>query len=106
MELPQKKPWVSETDKKKINEYLETENKEAKEAILTFQHEVAKDRLTKKYKSELEGIDAVMDVVPELPKDFDKWILDQGFINERYLIYQYGDKTILLFAHIVGKPFI
>lgn len=98
-----KKPWVSETDKKKINEYLGTGNKEAKEAILTFQHEVAKDRLTKKYKSELEGIDAVMDVVPELPKDFDKWILDQGFINERYLIYQYGDKNHSALCTHCGK---
>lgn len=98
-----KKPWVSETDKKKINEYLGTGNKEAKEAILTFQREVAKDRLTKKYKSELEGIDAVMDVVPELPKDFDKWILDQGFINERYLIYQYGDKNHSALCTHCGK---
>ena len=98
-----KKPWVSETDKKKINEYLETGNKEAKEAILTFQHEVAKDRLTKKYRSELEGIDAVMDAVPELPKDFDKWILDQGFINERYLIYRYGDKNHSALCTHCGK---
>lgn len=98
-----KKPWVSETDKKKINEYLGTGNKEAKEAILTFQHEVAKDRLTKKYKSELEGIDAVMNAVPELPKDFDKWILDQGFINERYLIYQYGDKNHSAICTHCGK---
>ena len=98
-----KKPWVSETDKKKINEYLGTGNKEAKEAILTFQHEVAKDRLTKKYKSELEGIDAVMDAVPELPKDFDKWILDQGFINERYLIYRYGDKNHSALCTHCGK---
>lgn len=98
-----KKPWVSATDKNKINEYLGTGNKEAKEAILTFQHEVAKDRLTKKYKSELEGIDAVMDVVPELPKDFDKWILDQGFINERYLIYQYGDRNHSALCTHCGK---
>ena len=98
-----KKPWVSEADKKKINEYLETGNKEAKEAILTFQHEVAKDRLIKKYKSELEGIDAVMDAVPELPKDFDKWILDQGFISERYLIYQYGDKNNFALCTHCGK---
>lgn len=98
-----KKPWVSEADKKKINEYLETGNKEAKEAILTFQHEVEKDRLTKKYRSEMEKIDAVMDVVPELPKDFDKWILDQGFINERYLIYQYGDKNNSAICTHCGK---
>lgn len=98
-----KKPWVSETDKNKINEYLGTGNKEAKEAILTFQHEVAKDRLTKKYRSELEGIEAVMNAVPELPKDFDKWILDQGFINERYLIYQYGDKNHSALCTHCGK---
>lgn len=69
-----KKPWVSETDKKKINEYLGTGNKEAKEAILTFQHEVAKDRLTKKYKSELEGIDAVWMSYRSFPR-----ILTNGF---------------------------
>lgn len=44
-----------------------------------------------------------MDVVPELPKDFDKWILDQGFINERYLIYQYGDKNHSALCTHCGK---
>lgn len=98
-----KKPWASETDKKKINTYLGTGNKEAKEAVLTFQCGVGKDRLIKKYKSELEKIDSVMDTVPELPKDFDKWILDQGFINERYLIYQYGNKNNSALCTHCGK---
>lgn len=98
-----KKPWVSDGDKKKINDYLGYGNKEAKEAILTFQCDIAKEKIKQKYRSEQEQIDAVMNAVPELPKDFDKWVLDQGFINERYLLYKYGDKENTAYCTHCGK---
>lgn len=85
-------PWASEETKKRVNDYLGTGTLEVKEAVLRFQLEVAKDRIRKKRKSELEEIDAVMSAVPPLPKDFDKWVLDSAFIHERYLLYRYGEK--------------
>ncbi len=86
------KPWASEENKKLVNDYLGTGTMEVKTAILTFQNKVGADKLKKKHKSELEEIDAVMNEVPELPKDFDKWVLDSAFIHEHYLLYESGSK--------------
>lgn len=86
------KPWSSEETTKLVNAYLGTGTLETKEAVLRFQNEVGAERLKKRHKSEIEQIDAVMNTVPELPKDFDDWILNSAFIRETYLIYHYGDK--------------
>lgn len=86
------KPWASEETKKLVNAYLESGNLEVKEAVLNFQDEIGKEKLKKKYKSELEEIDAVMNAVPELPKDFDDWVLNSAFIDKTYLLYHCGDK--------------
>ncbi len=84
------KPYATAQTKNLINTYLDTGSKEVKDAILTFQASVRKEQLYKKYKSELEEIDAVMNAVPELPKDFDPWVLKYGFINCRYIFYHAG----------------
>ena len=85
--------YCEEKDKQIINDYLETGKREPKEAILTYQMEVKKGRLVRKYKSELDQIDAVMNVVPELPKDFDAWVLKYGFYNNHYMLYKTEDKS-------------
>ena len=92
------KPWASENTKRIVNEYLGIGEQEVKAAILSFQNDVAKERLKKKHKSELDQIDAVMNVVPELPKDFDSWVIESAFYQERYLIYHYGDKENTAFC--------
>lgn len=84
------KPYAEPADKKVINEYLGTGSAEPKEAVLTFQAGVRKEALARKYKTELEEIDAVMNVVPKLPKDFDGWIIKDGFLDNRYLFYKAG----------------
>lgn len=97
------KPWASEDTKKTVNDYLGYEGLEIKEAVLKFQNQVRTDRIKKKRKSELEEIDAVMNAVPELPKDFDKWIMESAFIHERYLIYVHGNKENEAFCTHCGK---
>lgn len=92
------KTWASDNTKRIVNEYLGTGKKEVKEAILSFQNDVGKERLRKKHKTELEQIDAVMNTVPELPKDFDSWVKESAFYQERYLIYHYGDKENTAFC--------
>ncbi|MDO5411600.1 MAG: PcfJ domain-containing protein [Lachnospiraceae bacterium] len=97
------KPWASENTKKIVNDYLETGSMEVKEAVLEFQNKVGKERLERKHRTEIEEIDAVMNTVPELPKDFDNWILESAFIHERYLLYHYQDKENRAYCTHCGK---
>lgn len=79
--------------KKLVNDYLDTGKRNVKEAILEFQANIRKNAMLKKHRSEIEAIDAVMNEVPELPKDFDPWILNYGFFHERYIFYRAGRKV-------------
>ncbi len=63
-----------------VNEYFATGmNKDIREAVLDFQSTIKKDALRKKHKNELEEIDSVMNEVPDLPKDFDSWVIKNCF---------------------------
>lgn len=74
------KNWQTEGDRKRINEYFGTEiNKNAYTAILDFQADIKKEQLCRKHRSELEEIDEVMNEVPELPKNFDQWVIKNCF---------------------------
>lgn len=86
------KPFASERTKKIINDFLGTGKKEVKTAILSFQNDVKKEDLRRKHKSEMEEIDAVMNIVPELPKDFEGWVIKDAFINNRYIFYKSGSR--------------
>lgn len=72
--------------RKIVNEYLGTGNLGIKNAVLEFQYGVRKENLKKKYRSELEQIDSVMNEVPDLPKDFNKWVERNCFTE--YLMYK------------------
>ena len=84
------KPWYTETTKRIVNEYLGTGEREVKDAVLTYQNELLGERLNKKHRTEKEAIDTVMNAVPELPKDFDEWVLESAFLQERYVFYHAG----------------
>lgn len=73
---------------KTVNSYLGTQKSNIKSAVLEYQNRIKKDALLKKCRNELEGIDMVMDEVPELPKDFFKWVAYEAFKKERYVIYK------------------
>jgi DNA-directed RNA polymerase subunit RPC12/RpoP len=87
--------------RKIVNEYFDTkQNKSARTAVLDFQNDVRCETLRRKHKSEVEQIDEVMNEVPKLPKDFDKWVQDKGFYQERYLLYKRtGSKTKAYCTH-------
>lgn len=86
------KPWYEETTKKLVNEYLGSGKLEIKDAVLKYQNEVLGEKLNQRHRSEIEEIDAVMNAVPELPKDFDDWIIKSAFIKERYIFYYAGTR--------------
>lgn len=79
--------WQSDADRKLVNAYFETgKNLNIFQAVLDFQCEVRKEQLNKKYRSEIELIDATMKEVPELPKNFDDWVIKNCF--KETLFYQ------------------
>ncbi len=86
------KPWYTKDTKRIVNEYLGTGMLEVKDAILKFQSNILKENLKRKHKNELDKIDMVMSTVPDLPKDFDDWVLKSAFIHERYIFYKAGTK--------------
>ena len=84
-----------------VNEYLGTGNMDVKEAILDFQWNIRKKQADKKRRDELEGIDAVMNEVPELPKNFEKWIIRNCFIEQ--VMYQKQGKAYKTYCTACGK---
>lgn len=82
--------------RKIVNDYLGTGNLGVKNAILEFQYNVRKENLNKKHRSELEQIDSVMNEVPDLPKDFDRWI-EQNCLEE-YLMYEKKGKNYKVYC--------
>lgn len=84
--------WCSESDTKTINEYLGTEG-EVRKAIRIYQLEKRKNELHKKHRSEMDEIDEFMETVPELPKDFRRWVERSAYKNFSYIIMQPGKVT-------------
>lgn len=72
--------WQTDRTRKLVNGYFETgKNLNVFQAVLDFQSAVKQEALERKHRSEIEQIDATMKEVPELPKDFDKWVIKNCF---------------------------
>lgn len=71
--------YQTNTTRKTVNDYFGTGNLEVKKAVLDFQNEVRKEELRRKHRREIDEIDEVMNEVPELPKNFDNWVIKNCF---------------------------
>lgn len=90
--------WQTDADRKKVNEFFGTGvNLDIFEAILSFQSSIRDEHRANKYRSEIEGIDAVMKEVPEQPKNLEKWILKNCF--HETLFYKAEDKSQVYCTH-------
>ena len=72
-------------------------------AILRYQSLVAKNRLNKSYQREKMEIDAAMEQVPALPKDWENWVYYSAYCREHYIFYHYGDKQNRAYCSRCGK---
>ena len=91
--VPDPKPIASESTVKLVNDYFHTGCRlDIKQAVLNFQSECAGERLKRKYKLETDQIDYQMNMVPELPKDFDRFIHEYGFYDAHYIFYKEKNK--------------
>ena len=84
----------SRTTKTVVNTYFGTGyNFDVGKAVLDFQLAVRGEELKKRHKLITDQIDEDMAVVPELPRDFDKWINKTAFANKHYLFYAKDKKS-------------
>jgi len=82
--------YYSKDTEKTIVEHLNNEKKTPYEAIFNFQSQIKEDNLKKEHKKITDRIDSAMELVPELPKDFQKWIEETAMIHSRYIYYNYS----------------
>lgn len=72
--------WQTDATRKLVNDYFDTgKNLNVFQAVLDFQSAVKEEALYRKHRSEIEEIDATMKEVPELPKNFDDWVIKNCF---------------------------
>ena len=86
--------WISEEDAVTVQKYLESDKKTV-EAIRQFQRDVREEQLEQRHRRETDPWDKDMEQVPELPKDWSRWV-DKVAIQQNYIYYHYkkgGAKT-------------
>lgn len=82
--------YIEKSDQKTINEYLETDMS-AKKAIFEWQRVAGLKKNTQRM-TEMQSIDEFMETVPELPKDFEKWVWSTAYRNNAtYILMKAGN---------------
>lgn len=77
--------WQQDSDRALVNEYFSTgTNRDIQAAVLDFQATVRKEQLRKKHRTETDAIDEVMREVPELPRNFEKWVAKNCFTESMF----------------------
>lgn len=71
-----------------MKKYQKSEDNDIWDAVIRFQHEVMERRLTERHKKITDKIDKKMELLPEKPKGFHKWVYDKAMADKRYLIYK------------------
>ena len=79
--------WINSTGARSIKEYLGT-SKSGWAGIAEFQRELRKEDLKRKHRRETDPWDEDMNMIPELPKDFETWV-DRTVIKQNYIFYEY-----------------
>ncbi len=74
-----------------ICEYLYIQENPINE-LRSLQEKIMRNRLEKKHKKITDPIDEKMKSVPELPKDFKKWISETVFYDKKYIFYEYKNR--------------
>lgn len=84
--------FCSEEDTGCIQEYLGTD-KEAYDAVCSFQYELRRKQNLKKHKQITDQWDAVMGTIPGLPYDWEQWIRKEG-LTSNFIFYEYDRKGV------------
>lgn len=88
------KCWLK-THEQVIKEFTGAkESDEAIKSIFALQDEILAHRLEMKHKKLTDKWDKQMEIVPELPEDFEKWIDNVPLGHSRYLVYKRNKRDI------------
>ena len=88
------KEWDTTRERRLVNDYFNTgTNKSIYAAVNDWQVDRGTRLLHKRWKSELDEIDATMSEVPELPKDLNAWIRKHTF--DENMFYMKNKKSII-----------
>lgn len=83
----EKRAWINQEGNSSIKKLLNTKNG-GYEGILEYQEKILKERLEEKRRKETQPWDEDMDLIPEVPKGFEKWWMKEG-ITEHFIFYEY-----------------
>lgn len=79
--------WISPSDNKLLQRYLGTAES-GMAAVQTFQRNIREQELMRRHKRETDPWDEDLAQIPELPKDWDRWV-DKVAEQEQFLFYDY-----------------
>ena len=96
-----KKVYADEADRKRIADYLQTEEGSYWDISL-YQYEIRERQLKARYKRETDPWDKVMEQVPPLPKDWDRWVARNAVTNH-FIFYRYARHVSEGFCSRCGK---
>ncbi len=85
-------PYADTRSEDIVNKYFDTSKQHIKKLVLDFQVKVRKEELKQRHRSEMDEIDEVMELVPEIPSDFREWVLKYGLHGQHYIIYQTNNR--------------
>lgn len=80
--------YLTPEDNQVLKEYLGV-TKEGVQGIEEYQESILEERLEKKYKKVTSVWDAAMKLVPDLPKDWERWVSRHG-LEEHFIFYDYS----------------
>ena len=83
--------WEEPGARQMVNDYLQNGEIRIYNAVDRFQSSLKNAKLARAHQSEKDRIDAVMDLVPDLPKDWEDWIYKSAYSRDMYLIYHPGE---------------
>ena len=83
--------WEEPGARKVVNDYLQNGEIRIYNAVDKFQSCIRHTKLTRAHQSEKDKIDAAMELVPDLPKDWENWIYRSAYTEDMYLLYQPGE---------------
>lgn len=84
------KAYIEPKESRVMRQYLNVEADDYK-AILVYQQKIRTQRLELRYKRETDAWDLVMLQIPQLPKDWNRWVDKQG-IHQNFIFYDYSRK--------------
>jgi hypothetical protein len=85
--------FVEKKHHKLITNYLGVQDVNIMNAITRYQDKILSAKILEAEKRITDPIDKRMESINDLPKDFDEWLLQDVFLQSRYIYYQYEKKV-------------